>query len=302
MNTINSRQNEQRELERLSAQRQLYATAKHVFGFQLILAIPIAIFTALIAVFLPEYKGHAALWGLSVAVLDTALLTPWQKRLRENAAAIQEIFDCYVLNLPWNELKVGKRPDPEKVHAQAKKYSKWASTMPSLKNWYSPTIDQLSLPLGRLVCQRANCWWDSQQRRRYATTLQVALGLVALIAAWVGFAAGLTIADFVLKIAAPLTPAFSLGLRQATEHRDAADRLDKLQTFSENLWSSALAGMAEDELGANSRNLQNEIYDGRKRNPLIFDTVFRWMRNEQELQMNYGSEELVEQAKAALAG
>lgn len=154
---ITTEQNTDRQLQRLAAQRQLYATAKNVFGVQLILSGPIAVASAFLGIAYPSLKGYIALWGFFVVLGDLFWLTPWQKRLRDSAARVQEAFDCDVLSLPWNDLKAGKRPDPELVKEQAEKYAKWTSKMPSLKNWYSAEVADLPPHVGRIVCQRSNC-------------------------------------------------------------------------------------------------------------------------------------------------
>ena len=48
-----------------------------------------------------------------MAILDPALFNLWQQSLKQQAAKIQELFDCDVLQLEWRELKVGRRPDAE---------------------------------------------------------------------------------------------------------------------------------------------------------------------------------------------
>jgi hypothetical protein len=132
MNDIAKSQNEPRQLQRLAAQRQLYSTAKRIFGIQLLLGGPIAIGWSLAVVASPELKGFAAVWGALVSFSDVLWLTPWQKRLRERAARIQEAFDCDVLQLPWNDIKTGKPPDPELIKEQADKYQNAESGLPPL--------------------------------------------------------------------------------------------------------------------------------------------------------------------------
>ena len=168
MSTILIEQNTERQLQRLGAQRQLYGTAKKVFIAQLILGGPVAVVTALLVGIFPKLRGYTALWGILVVLSDIVWFTPWQKRLRDAAARVQESFDCDVLSLPWNCLKAGNRPDPELVKERSEKYKKWAAKLPPLTNWYSSAIGDLPLHIGRLACQRSNCWWDSKQRRRYA--------------------------------------------------------------------------------------------------------------------------------------
>ncbi len=122
---IGAAQNTEKQMHRLAAQRQLYATAKRIFGWQVILGGPVAIAGAVLVLFHLEFKVYVASWGLLIALCDLFWLTRWQKSLRGAAARIQEAFDCDVLELKWNDLKAGKHPDPELVNAQSTKYKKW---------------------------------------------------------------------------------------------------------------------------------------------------------------------------------
>lgn len=300
MNSIPTEQNSERQLLRLAAQRQLYATAKRIFGWQLIASAPVAVALAFSVIMYPPLKPYAALWGILVTVCDVAWLTPWQKRLRNTAARVQESFDCDVLGLPWDELKAGRRPDPELVREQADKYKPWASSMPPLSDWYAKDVGCLPLHVARLVCQRSNCLWDAKQRRRYATTVIVCVVAVFIAVLFLAMGSGFTIEDFVLKVAAPLSPALLLGYGQFTEQMEAATRLDKLKEHAERLWADALAGKAEPEVTARARGLQDEVLENRKRSPLVFDALFKRMRRDFEVQMNHGAAEFIAEAKAKL--
>lgn len=300
MNSITAEQNTDRQLQRLAAQRQLYATAKKVFGVQLILSGPIAVASAFVGIGYPLLRGYIALWGLFVVLADLFWLTPWQKRLRESAACIQEAFDCDVLALPWNDLKAGKRPDPELAKEQAEKYAKWASKMPPLNNWYSVEVGDLPLHVGRIACQRSNCWWDSKQRRRYAISVIAAVVLVFVVVLWLALGSGFTVEDFLLKVMFPLAPALLLGIRQFNEQMEAARRLDKLKEHAERLWNDALSGKSVADLTVAARGLQDEILESRRRSPLVFDFVFKRLRRDYEVQMNHGAAELAAEARRKL--
>ena len=300
MNDINKIQNEPRQLQRLAAQRRLYSTAKRIFGIQLLLGAPIAIGWSLAVVALPELKGIAAVWGGLVSLSDLLWLTPWQKRLRERAAKIQEAFDCDVLQLPWNDIKTGKPPDPELVKEQADKYQKAQVGLPPLTNWYAPVVSDLPLEVGRVICQRATCWWDSNQRRRYATWVIASVIIIVLLMVGLGFIGGLTVEKLFLAIVMPLFPAVLLGVRQFTEQTEAANRLDKLKDHAESLWSDSCNGTARSRLTSRSRALQDEIFENRKRSPLVFDWIFRKLRNDYDAQMNHGAEDLAAEAKRRL--
>lgn len=296
MNNIPIEQDSERQIRRLAAQRQLYGRAKTAFGWQLFLSGPIAVVLAFLAMAFPGIKGSVAAWGLFVTLCDVFWLTPLQKRLRATAATIQEQFDCDVLEMPWNDLKAGRKPDPELVLENATRYERRKKGLPPLEAWYSQSIGVLPLHIARLACQRSNCWWDSTQRRRYATLIIVIV--VALFATFLALAmkGGLTLEDFVLQVAAPLAPALVLGIRQFGEQRDAAARLEKLKEHAERLWGAALAGMPAAEATVGSRTLQDEILESRRRSPLVFDTVFRHLRSSYQEQMDHGVAELVAEA------
>jgi hypothetical protein len=300
MNNIATTQNEPRQLQRLAAQRRLYSDAKKIFGFQLLLGGPLAVGWAIAVLAEPSLKGIAAAWGLSVSLSDLLWLTPLQKRLRERAARIQEAFDCDVLQLPWNDIKVGKHPEPELVKEQADKYAKIQDKYPPLPNWYAPVVSELPLEVGRVICQRANCWWDSTQRRRYAAWVIGSVSCVTLIMLAFGFVGGLTVEKFVLTIVAPLSPALILAYRQYTEQMEAATRLDKLKEHAESLWAESCTRTARATLTNRSRSLQDEIFENRKRSPLVFDWIFRKLRNDYDAKMNHGAQDLAEQAKKRL--
>lgn len=298
--SITTKQNTDKQLQRLAAQRQLYAAAKRVFFSQSILSGPAAVFFASAALILPTIKCYVALWGICLTLCDLFWLTPWQKRLRESAAGIQEAFDCDVLSLPWNDLRAGKRPDPELVKEQAQKYQRKAANMPPLTDWYASVVGELPLYVGRLACQRSNCWWDAKQRRHYAAWIISAAVVVFVAVLLLAIKQGSTIEDFILKVAVPLAPALLLGVRQFTEQREAASRLDKLKEHAERLWTDALNGRSEQEVAARSRQLQDEILENRKKSPLVFDAIYKRLQKRYESLMCHGVAELVEEAKQKL--
>lgn len=300
MNTIPEAQNEPKQLQRLAAQRHLYSVAKRILGVEVFLGAPIAIIWSVLAMNIPSVRSYAAFWGMLVSLSDVLWLNPWQKRLREKAARIQEAFDCDVLQLPWNDIKVGNRPDPELVKEQADKFKKSTSRVSPLNNWYPSVVGRLPMKVARIVCQRANCWWDSKQRRRYAAWVIAGIMLTVVAILGFGLVGGLTIEKLLLAVIAPMAPAIILAIRQCTEQMEAATRLEKLKDHAERLWDAAFGDTTALKLLQKSRALQDEIYENRKRSPLVFDSIFRQLRVNYEMQMNHGAEEFVEEAKQKL--
>ncbi|WP_444633373.1 S-4TM family putative pore-forming effector [Cupriavidus oxalaticus] len=297
---IDQEQNRPANIEKLAAQRNLYSTAKRIIGLQMILSGPVAVSATVLGLLKPEYKGYVVLWGLSVLALDLLVFNPWQKKLRENAAKIQELFDCTVFGLPWNEIKAGKKPDPELIHERAGKYRQSGESVPGLQTWYPAGADSVPHDWGVVICQRANVYWDSKLRRRYAAAVTGSAIVVTLILVWVAFHKNINAIEFVTLVAAPMASAYVLAYRQFTEHRDAAERLDKLKDHSDKLFTEAIAGGSVAAIKSKSRLLQDEIFDGRKRNPPIFDFIFKMLRPQNELEMNVGAEALVSEAQSAV--
>lgn len=302
-NSIPADQNLPPQLERLAAQRQLYATAKTVLGWQVVLSGPVTVAIAFTAIWIPELKAYAALWGILLSLVDVLLLTPLQKRIRTRGACVQEQFDCDVLQLSWDELRAGKCPEPELIGEQAAKYQRWAASMPPLTNWYAREVGDLPLHIARIICQRSNCWWDAKQRRYYAVGVVALVFVVFVAVLGLGMANGQSLEDFVVRVAAPLLPAIILAIRQCVEQFDTASRLDSLKEHAERIWEYGLAKSSkkrEAEVTAKSRDLQSEILEVRKRSPLIFDWVFKRLRGRYERQMSHGAVELVAEAKKKL--
>lgn len=301
MNQIPQRQNEPKQLQRLAAQRQLYSDAKSVFTAQIILAAPLAIVWALFVAANPAFKSVAAFWGIGVALIDFLWLTPRQKRLRENAAKIQEVFDCDVLDLPANDLKAGKKPDPEFIREYADRFAGTVPTYETFRNWYPPGVGTVDLDIARIICQRANCWWDAKQRRTYAGWIIAAVTVALIATVLIGVLGRFTVDQFLLAVIVPLFPTLILGARQYAEQMEAANRLDRLKEHAERLWESIFAHPKDCELVVKSRTLQDEIFENRKRSPLVFDWIFKRLRNDYEAQMNHGAEELVAEAARRLS-
>src|SRR5712691_6890091 len=71
-----------------------------------------------------------------------------------------------------------------------------------------------------------------------------------------------------------------LGVRQFSDHREAATRLDKLKEHSERLWNDALSGKLEPEITAPARLLQDEILENRRKSPLVFDGIYKRLQRD----------------------
>jgi hypothetical protein len=296
MNII-QKQEQPENIELLAAQRNLYSRAKKIIGFQMVLSIPIAICAAITTIVRPEFKGYVAVWGILTVVFDLFVFTPWEKKLREHAARIQEVFDTKVLGLEWNEFSVGKRPDAELIHEEALKHGLEEKMVEPLRRWYPTSLENAPEIFGVIISQRSNVWWDARMRRKYAFCIRAILVCIALGLVSYGVYEKKDMFEFLAYIVAPLASTYVFGYRQMMEQSDAADRLDKLKELAEKVWTEAIEGKGIDEIKAKCRKLQDLIFDHRKRNPPIFDFLFQWLRDGNETLMNKGAETLLAEIK-----
>jgi hypothetical protein len=296
--SIVERQDLAESIEFLAAQKNVYSRTKSIIGFQMILSIPVAISAVIIAIMKPELRGYVALWGILIVVFDLFIFTPWIRRLRDQAARIQELFDTKVLGLDWSEISVGKKPDPEVIHEEANKHGLDGERISGLKSWYPIIIDSVPEIFGIVICQRSNVWWDARMRRKYALYIRIFLVSIAVGLIGYGLYEKKDMFDFLAYLVAPLASTYIFGYRQMVEQSAAADRLDNLKEISEKIWKDALSGEELTTLKTKCRALQDQIFKHRKENPPIFDFLFKWFRNGNELLMNKGAEVLVNEVNS----
>lgn len=294
---ISQRQNTEPHLGRLAAFSIFYQRAKVVAAIQFTLTVPMAVVSAGIIAFEPNVKVWTTFFALTVALLDALLLERIQNYFRKLAARTQEQFDCDLFGLDWRSLRVGEKPEIGDVLHAAKHFQKKNPEMGHLKDWYPPAVDKVPLSLARLICQRTNCWWDSSLRKKYANALIAILLLVILTVIVIALAQHQTVEQMILTVYAPIAPAVLWTVREVRRQHDAAEALDKLRSHVERVWASALKGQpTRAELDSAAREIQDSIFDGRSKNPLIFDWINNWVRPSHQVSMNAKADEMVAEA------
>lgn len=169
-NGIAVRQNEEKAIAMLAAQRQLYNDAKKLGTISIVLSVWLPFAMALILLFLPEEsicKNVSYILAI-VSMLFSFVVDKHINDKKKLAAFIQQKFDVYVYNMPWDERIFGKQKN---VNQDIVNYSKQiienSDKKERLYNWYTPTVDNRDLLTSILLCQRENLSWDVGLRKRY---------------------------------------------------------------------------------------------------------------------------------------
>ena len=288
MNEIPKIQNDEQQLDMLAAQHQIYSEAKILEIVRIILTIPVVAFwLILIAWWDSDLKIYAAYYGVVIAFLDILGFTYWIDSLRKKGAKMKERFDCKVLELPWYDLKVGPKPDLDTIVKYSSKHYRKNSEKIKLKDWYPVDVQKLQMPLARLVCQRSNLQWDTELRRLYTRIIAVAVVCLIVFVFLLGLWGGFTVEKLLMAIVVPLMPAVFWGIREYKAHNASISRQQHLKEHVDKLWDDTRTGRISDtQLKIKSRNLQNEIYEKRSSEPLIFSWIYKLQRDTQEEQMN----------------
>jgi uncharacterized membrane protein YhaH (DUF805 family) len=287
-----SDQNNPEQLDRLAAQRQFYSDAKSVESLRMLVVGPGALLVSAAALRWPSLRPLVALYALVAISADDLWLIPWTKQLRTTAAKVQELFDCSVLELPWNTLKIGRQPELERI-SEASGRDKRSKPGAGLVSWYPNCFLLLPIEASRIACQRINCWWDQALRLKFKRTLVASALAMTILFLLIGLAGGMTIPRLLLIVVAPAVPVWSLVVRRIREDSESSAAALRLKENAEDLWAAVSAGSATvGSLSMLSRQLQNEIYDHRCRASLIPDLFYNLSRQRQESQMDDSAERL----------
>src|SRR4051812_23567705 len=110
MNKISERQNEERQMNFLFVQRELYSGAKKYFIWRTTIALVFATIGPIITSLNDEIGIYIGITAIAYLLIDNLFLERIESSKRLNAAKIQELFDTYLFELPWNKFVAGKKP------------------------------------------------------------------------------------------------------------------------------------------------------------------------------------------------
>ena len=300
-NNIAEKQNDDRCISLLAAASSVYSRAKSLMAIQFVITVPAALASSIIMALQPQTKVWLTFFSVTVALADTLFLSRMQSRLKKRGAAIQQMFDCELFELPWHDLRTGAPVDTEDIHAEAKPLLRNVKTRSRLQDWYPTVVKALPLPLARLVCQRASVSWDLRQRDRVRGALRLLLCVLACAIFLIALSRGNTVEQMILTVYVPLAPAVLWIIREMLAQRDAIQSDEKCMRHVESLWNQALAKKAaEEDLLQGSILAQDALFDARSRSPMVFNWVYRLLRSRQQEQMEHKAEELVQEASRRL--
>jgi len=297
MNNIPKNQNKQENIIKLSAQRNLYSQAKQIQLIQIILNIPIVIVLSILTLWNKSFETVTIMYGVFVSLLDICVLNQIQQNKKEKAAKIQELFDCDVLELEWNDLKCGNKPTLEDIY-EYQENQKVLSKLSPLKDWYSTSVGEVPISIARILCQLENCTWDSKLRKNYRILLILTTSFLFFLILILGIINNLTICKFFLLVVSPTLPSIIFCIRESNEHKETILVTERIKKNIDNIVNKTRKeNVSANYLLEHSRKLQDEIFERRKRSPLIFNKIYLWLRKPYENKMDNWLRSVVDNIK-----
>lgn len=274
---LRERQNSQWSLDRLVAQRLLYRKVKSVENWRLALLVLVA---ALLLWGLVAEGGPFIQVATTVVVflwfLDQVVLVRRTGQMKEEAAAIQEDFDCFVLDIPWPEHGGVERPTEDRVRELARKGRATPTVGERVTDWYGGDDIPVDALAARLHCQRFNCWWDGRLRREWICLMGSAVLLLGGVSIAVSALYGVSALQVVLAVAAALRLVAWL-LMEYRDQEIARKRMEKLHRYLSRPDAEAVPMTACDV-----RLVQAAILEHRRTCPTVPDWFYRFRRDAHE--------------------
>ena len=156
-NGIATRQNEDNSIAMLAAQRQLYREAKKYNTVSVALSVWIPLALAVILLFLPENtEWRYASYILSiVSMFFSFVIDKYIEEKKQLAAFIQQKFDVYVYEMPWDTRIFGRDKNVDhEIATHSKKILSNPQEKKQLKDWYTPVVDKKNTIDGMLDLEK----------------------------------------------------------------------------------------------------------------------------------------------------
>lgn len=294
-NAIPVVQNEEANLTLRRAAFEAYADAHVFLNWQLALTVALPVGISIVGLLLPSFRPAAGIISIIVLGLDILWLDRSQKQKIVVAAKAAEKFDTIVLDIPWNEMMVGKEAELAAIAKLDLAYRQ-KGRKANLLDWYPVDVGAAPMHLARIICQLTNAQYDGRLRPVYKLLVAaIALSVfVALI--WSGLALGLALPDFIATVLLPALPFMTWATREFHRQSDTANSVGEIEEKSLKLWAGARDGrLSAPECRVASRSLQDLIYLHRSKSPLPIPFVYDALRDQLENKMNVSAKDRLQE-------
>ncbi len=293
--TISQRQNEPESIKKLQAQRQMYSDIKFWMIFISIVGVVLPIIVSFITFamnndffskllnFEKKDIGYiSAFIGISTAIY-VEIHSNFLKKLKEDAAKIQEKFDTDVFQLPWDNINVGSKPDTGLIFKKSKKFDKKNPNYTGFSNWYTLKAASFRYPESIVFCQQQNLYWDSSLRKDIVFLSKITLVAIIVMICALGFYNDFSLRNLVTNVVLLLLPICLFFYKIITEHNETIKEMERLRDINESLIETIVTNTSTStDFLSQCRQLQTAIYNHRKSARPIPNWLHKKRKDDQE--------------------
>ncbi len=277
MGDIAITQNEDTNLRFQVAARHFYRSARLLQFLSSSINVGLALISPFILLFQPESGPLLGAIAGGWLFISRQVLAPLRRTFQLNGAKAQELFDCAVFDLPWNDA-LARPLSHEEIGGASRKMTKHDK----LRDWYPAGADTV-WPASVIVCQRSGIVWARRQHRAYAYVLRTVATLWGIVGVVVAIAHGATLADYLVTIALPSLPALLDASELADRHLASAGDREVL----EQRVDAILAGNSATH--QTLREIQDQLFSLRAESPIVAAWFYRLVRSRFEQDMRYAA-------------
>lgn len=232
-NDIFRRQNENKSIEYLAAQRQLYNEAKQLDAVGVLFSVLIPLLLAIVQVFVEDNLFLNVLsYILSIVSMFVSIyMVSWVEQKKEKAAQIQQKFDIYVFQMPWDEKLFGiEKSVTEIVAEKSKVLLNKIGERERLINWYPDVVNNATNEKGIWICQKENYRWDVNLRKRFKRFSVMIVGVAVFAIIFIGIVKNESVAMMLCRAAfiVPMLQWLLETIKKLNTDIKALEELDEL--------------------------------------------------------------------------
>lgn len=280
MNDIKVNQELPQNMLLLKAQRVIYAKAKKVYRWQLTITIVIVVILNFTKLFQKKFTQvdltpYIALVSVIITLVDLLFISNYLSKFRTNGAKVQELFDCHIYGMEWNETNSGEKPENSIVEDAARKYVE--NPKAPLNNWYHIDLEGLTQEQAILRCQETNLEYDRKLRYHFKNDCTIVCLAVVIGSFVVATFVGASVVGYLTFFIVPSLPLIVILIKLISDHQKAAKSLEEVRNAARKL-RGVVNGVSLSQL----RQVQDKLYCSRKDSVLIPENYYHYRRSKLE--------------------
>lgn len=280
MNNIKIDQELPQNMQLLKAQRVIYANAKKIYRWQLTITIFVVVILNFVKLTQKSFTNidltsYIALVSVSITLIDLLFLSGYLSKFKTYGAKVQELFDCHVYKLEWNETNSGEKPENWVIEGAEEKYVLNPKT--PLTNWYHIDLDGLNQEEAILRCQETNLVYDRKLRYHFKNDCLIICLVIVAISFIVSTVINASLQGYLTNFIAPTLPLIVILIKLILDNKRAVKSLEEVRKAVRKLRHNGVIPTMNQ-----LRQVQDKLYCSRRDSTLIPENYYQYRRTKLE--------------------